>query len=95
MTEWMPIETAPKDGTRVLLYWPNYSDCVGEIGEPVVMIGQWKENPRIAGTPVQDRLGMSPAYWATSDELDDYGLARAEHYPTHWMPLPTPPKGEK
>jgi hypothetical protein len=40
--EWQPIETAPKDGTKVLLYWPIWgSDCDYGDDEPVC-VAYWK-----------------------------------------------------
>jgi hypothetical protein len=62
MTEWQPIETAPKDGTHIL---------------------------------VQTPFGMTTAYstgyfiWTGvfSADYDNPGIE-----PTHWMPLPEPPK---
>ena len=79
MTEWQSIETAPKDGTRILLYWPNYSYSGGD-GEPRTEFGFWKENSRI-----------HQSYFSDNDELDDYGLAEDIHAPSYWMPVPRPP----
>jgi hypothetical protein len=60
-TEWMPIETAPKDGTYVLGYDPR-----AELA-PLVQV-----------------------YWAP----DGFWTCRFGRtwMPTHWMPLPEPPK---
>ena len=70
---WRPIETAPKDGTKILL-------------------------GKIAGHPDHP----TALWWATSgfwsdkwgnwnDGIEPAGLAS----PTHWQPLPEPPKQEK
>jgi hypothetical protein len=38
MGEWQPIETAPKDGTSLLLWWPAHQQLAAD---PRV-IGYWK-----------------------------------------------------
>ncbi len=70
---WQPIETAPKDGTWVLVAGGSAEDWA-----PVTM-AWYALNPRT------DR-----AYWKQNGEWDDYDLA--DDQPTHWRPLPTPPK---
>ena len=64
--EWQTIETAPKDGTFVLIYWPTMS------------IYQYP----LCAFNHGDEYG-----WELVSNRD-YG----EVYPTHWMPLPEPPK---
>jgi hypothetical protein len=79
---WQPIETAPKDGTEVLLYAPGR-----------LTYGAWakpSQTPRIKYAP-----GFAPEpeweefepYWASWD-----GGFTDEAPPTHWQPLPPPPK---
>lgn len=58
MSEWQPIETAPKEGALVLLWI-----------EGGVEIGFWNGKT-----------------WDDGNFYDDIGT------PTHWMPLPEPPK---
>jgi hypothetical protein len=60
--DWQPIETAPKDGTRILLWVLSQYD-------PREAVGRWD----------------SHGYWAI-----DYNDVPCD--PTHWMPLPAPPK---
>lgn len=61
---WKPIETAPKDGTRVLGLCDNYyRPCAEEI--------YWQR----------------PGVWLRESEKNVVN-------PTHWMPLPPPPKAD-
>lgn len=73
--EWKPIETAPMDGTTVLLYpatWNGYG-C---------SMGYWDE----------DEYAKKPnPYWRRHDDMGRVSNSRSTP-PTHWMPLPEPPK---
>lgn len=71
MSEWQPIETAPKDGSPILIWQPGgvtqytwYTDC---------WICRWEDRYQ--------------CWTEAGGEL--YSEARS---PTHWMPLPDPPK---
>lgn len=68
--EWQPIETAPEDGTEVLLWatMPRIEAYIALTGYFDEMDGAWS-------VPVASIYGPFV-------------------YPSHWMPLPTPP-GEK
>ena len=67
--EWMPIETAPKDGSEILCY---QKDGWG------VYAAVW--NSRLSA-------------WYTGFEPAIIGAGFTyEISPTHWMPLPPPPK---
>jgi hypothetical protein len=77
MSEWQPIETAPKDGTEVLL-------AVGGI----VDTGNWQ-----AESPVGLESGVIvdpvlPEGWYGLRGLCPWDGVQ----PTHWMPLPEPPQ---
>ena len=78
--EWQPIETAPKDGTRVLV---TLEKCQG----------------------FRDKRPMTTAYFNRyypddPDEMAEWTLAvpgvgyscDEKCLPTHWTPLPDPPK---
>lgn len=80
MSEWQPIETAPKDGTPILGGWvceypdgSKYMDGViimYEGGEGRVMQGAW-------------------AYMGIM-----VSLVREDDPPTHWLQIPAPPAVE-
>lgn len=64
--EWMPIETAPKDGTDFM--------------------GGWFDNPNfILGCSMRPVKYHMNSWWESNE---DYKVRT----PTHWMPLPPPPK---
>ncbi|MGI9292383.1 MAG: DUF551 domain-containing protein [Pseudomonadales bacterium] len=67
MTDWQPIETAPKDGTWVLL-----GGC--EFGY-IIQTARWYD------------WGVQGWEWG------DY--SNRGFKPTHWMPLPEPPKTDE
>lgn len=78
MSEWQPIETAPKNGTYVLLYGEPWDD-----GRPSAQVARWKAERReeweYVNADTQKRRVVEDGWW------------ECELYATHWMPLPAPP----
>jgi hypothetical protein len=74
---WQPIETAPKDGTRIL-FW--------DAKREVAISGRWHDDPGR-----DDPNGFEPpwAWWCADDDLILWDGGR-EDVPSHWMPLTTP-----
>lgn len=86
---WRDISTAPKDGTDILLY-----SAIGDRSKDGATIGHWT-------TEEECRVDIGDCGGACHCREYDYvdpswmswdGGFTEEHPPTHWMPLPTPPK---
>lgn len=77
VSEWQPIETAPKDGTRILA--TNGSR---------VFIAYWIENASVNPTE-----GPEEPHWIEFECEDYWYSVHlfGSAAPTHWMPLPAPP----
>ena len=73
---WQPIETAPKDGTRILAF----GKTAAEIGGPSTF-------PQIEAASFCGESDYPGFEW----EIAGGGYANWMA-PTHWMPLPLPPK---
>ncbi len=79
---WQPIETAPKDGTDVMLS-----------NGKSVSVGSWLHQEPV----IRERRDLDGRY-IDQDEFDgfegwvDWG-GGMQPAPTHWMPLPPPPGG--
>ena len=81
MSEWQPIETAPKDGTVILLCQPSY---VG----PKIWAATWAaEHDGKPGSPDED----FPWLVLDSGSINAI-MGGCRHGPLYWMPLPEPPK---
>ncbi len=77
MSEWQPIETARKDGSKILIF------VDGEI-----KIAYWSKTPR--WWPWDG--GLERPCWVGFTCGDDwFNEYWSETNPTHWMPLPDPP----
>lgn len=74
---WQPIDTAPKDGTIVLVYGLWAGEIGGKDKTPGRYIANW--------VPSSDYQGY---HWLV-DGTDAYA---AWVKATHWMPLPEPPQ---
>lgn len=84
MTEWQPIETAPKDGTEII----GCFCCDYGYQEKPTVYGPWT----IAWDGKKWRSS-----WDGSEVIDsqcDFGTdyKSPDCEPTHWMPLPSPPR---
>jgi Protein of unknown function (DUF551). len=73
--QWRPIATAPRDGTRVLVYFK------GKGVREVHWTSRWSDNPVEDGLWHVDDDKHGPYPLRGYCDGDD----------THWMPLPAPP----
>jgi len=75
--QWRPIDSAPRDGTHILLKFgvdgPVVGGCWDYIG-----CGDWESGQ------------VDVRYWMTDDDLIIIEDPSTE--PTHWMPLPSLPQ---
>jgi hypothetical protein len=86
MTDWQPIETAPKDGTDVLVMYMHIdTQCV---------FNAFYIDPSLEGWgPIPGQEDYDDEGW-WSYEHSEVGRIKLEGFmePTHWMPLPPPPQ---
>lgn len=76
MSEWKPIETAPRDGTEILLCWIDE----GGPNDTVQML--WDDEAQNA--MFSHIIGMWRTFSGSCTWTEHNGGG-----PTHWMPLPT------
>lgn len=77
MSEWQPIETAPKDDSLILLWTEGFS-------KPIIGFRNGKGWSFWDGTVMWSEQ-MQDDYAPLNSWVEGYG-------PTHWMLLPEPPK---
>lgn len=87
---WMPIETAPKDGTPVDL-WIEGADNVVDFYTPLAtkVPGQPKRHGRLPDVRWMHKKPNAPNWYA----IGGLGMSLSpEVTPTHWMRPPQPPE---
>jgi len=87
MNEWIPIETAPK-GRKVIVGYPN---CLGNWRTIIARYYPAGTLELEDGFGDLDYDGYAPEGWYEETETHET-IRRTDEEPTHWMPLPEPPK---
>lgn len=77
---WQPMETAPKDGTRVL-FWDGVLQKVGEWKDDSYEEEQLVKETK-SGKRIYEMVRIESGYW----DIDDYEIS-----PELWQPLPAAP----
>lgn len=80
MSEWQPIETAPKDGTWIMVAGTVWAGEVGGVAR--------NANPEVSIANYTSGKSDYPGDW-WNEAGGDYYATWCQ--PTHWMPLPPPP----
>lgn len=84
---WQPIETAPKDGRKIMLSYRNRN------GKPRSVLARWLTDEQAEETDA-DGVGLEGGWYECIDNWDEYTeVCIHEGDPTHWMPLPAAPAG--
>lgn len=81
MSDWQPIETAPRDGTWIL--------GINNRGKQAVIIWQDAALPANGTTPYPGWI-----HPFSNGRLSDFWNGACGSVATHWQPLPPPPVGE-
>lgn len=78
---WQPIETAPKDGRKIILFYLNSHK------RPRTVMAAWLTDDAAAEADADD-VGLEAGWYECIDNWEDYiQVAIHEGEPTHWMPL--------
>jgi len=97
MIDWQPIETAPKDGTKVLCFGPGVDGPHWPVGKPMpnlFAVAHWNEIQYESYEEVGDGLFRK----ITKTSRGSWNCGLSWYTPTHWAPLPEGPvkqKGDK
>jgi Protein of unknown function (DUF551) len=80
VSEWQPIDTAPKDGTWFMI-------CRAEEGFETYEVGRYQQLMWPKYIPVGDNL-----FKQIKEQIYEWRGFNNMHRATHWMPLPKPPE---
>jgi hypothetical protein len=88
---WQPIETAPRDSSKILLGLPvNTDDDSGSVSTA----GYWQEGWEDSVDDMGCDNGFVDVHYQEFSPSRSFGAAAYRstgRQPTHWMPLPKPP----
>lgn len=90
MTEWQPIETAPmKDGFAAIVYVPGLNDWRRPHKLPRIVVAVLTKciGGQNGWAWISDYAEMDGGYESTGDYISHPPV-----YPTHFIPLPSPPE---
>lgn len=81
---WQPIETAPRDGTDILVYYEFAT-------VPIAHIARWDDGEMWDSTGFSSQEEAA-GWWSNIESFVSQHKLSGYNTPTHWMPLPEPPK---
>ncbi|HEY0955779.1 MAG TPA: hypothetical protein VGE36_13525 [Roseateles sp.] len=85
---WQPIETAPTDGRKLILFYLNRN------GKARTVMARWVTDEEAAETDA-DGVGLEGGWYECIDNWDEYSQVTIhEGEPSHWQPLPAAPASQ-
>lgn len=82
---WQPIETAPKNHTKIIVWYLNRNNKARTV------MARWLSDGQAAEADADD-VGLEGGWYECIDNWDEYAqVAIQEGEPAYWMPLPAPP----
>ncbi len=87
--QWMPIETAPKTGRKLIVFYMNRNNKARTV------MARWLTDEQAAETDTDD-VGLEGGWYECIDNWDDYTeVAIHEGEPMLWLPLPAAPSAKE